>query len=98
MRFILYKYKKKIFFYFYHSLYLFKSSISAHVAAKQQEKIYFLKKKIFISNTHLVSRSAPQAVRVELVGVEDVNSALDAQMMELTGDLQEQKVILEEDE
>lgn len=44
--------------------------------------------------THLVSRSAPQAVRVELVDVEDVDGALDAQMMELTGDLQEQKIVL----
>lgn len=45
-------------------------------------------------NTHLVSWSAPQAVWVELVDVEDVDGTLDAQMMELTGDLQEQKVVL----
>lgn len=41
------------------------------------------------NSTHLVSGSAPQAVRVELVDVENVDGALDAQMMELTGDLQE---------
>lgn len=50
---------------------------------------------VWTVNTHLVSWSAPQAVRVELVGVEDMDGALDAQMMELTGDLQEQQVILQ---
>lgn len=43
---------------------------------------------------HLVAWPASQAVGVKLVNVEHVDGTLDAEMMELTGDFQEQKVVL----
>lgn len=41
----------------------------------------------------LIRRSTSQAVWVELVGVEHMDGTLDAQVMQLTGNLQEQEVV-----
>lgn len=46
--------------------------------------------------SHLIPRPSLQAVGVELVDVEDVDSTLHTEMMELTGHFQEQEVILRE--
>lgn len=45
-------------------------------------------------HTHLIARPASEAVRVELVDMEDVDGALDAEVMQLAAHFQVQQVIL----
>lgn len=43
---------------------------------------------------YLLARPATQTVGVELVGMKHMDSTFDAEMMQLTGDLESQEVIL----
>lgn len=44
--------------------------------------------------SYLIPWPAPQAVWVKLIDVEDMDGTFNAQMMELTGDFQEQEIVL----
>lgn len=51
-----------------------------------------------LNQQYLLPWSAPETVWVKLVGMKDVDGTFDAEMMQLTGDLQSQQVILKAQE